>query len=87
MRTFAAAFVSSMLAGTGAWLFDFKTAIAISTSGLYLVPGGPLLNALIDIFDGHVLAGFSRLANASAIIFAMTVGLLVSLWFFGGTVL
>lgn len=87
MRTFAAAFVSSMLAGTGAWLFDFKTAIAISTSVLYLVPGVPLLNALIDIFDGHVLAGFSRLANASAIIFAMTVGLLVSLWFFGGTVL
>lgn len=86
-RTFAAAFASSLMAGTGALLFDFKTSIAISTSVLYLVPGVPLLNAVIDIFDGNVLAGFSRLANASSIILAMALGLLASLAILGGNVL
>lgn len=86
-RTFAAAFASSLMAGTGAVLFDFKTSIAISTSVLYLVPGVPLLNAVIDIFDGNVLAGFSRLANASSIILAMALGLLASLAILGGNVL
>lgn len=86
-RTFAAAFASSLMAGTGALLFDFKTSIAISTSVLYLVPGVPLLNAVIDIFDGNALAGFSRLANASSIILAMALGLLASLAILGGNVL
>lgn len=83
-RTFAAAFASSLMTGTGALLFDFKTSIAISTSVLYLVPGVPLLNAVIDIFDGNALAGFSRLANASSIILAMALGLLASLAILGG---
>ena len=86
-RTFAAAFVSSLIAGAGALLFDFKTSIAISTSVLYLVPGDPLLNAVIDVFDGHVLAGFSRLANASSVILAMALGLLASLAVLGGSAL
>lgn len=86
-RTFAAAFISSLMAGTGALLFDFKTSIAISTSVLYLVPGVPLLNAVIDIFDGNVLAGFSRLADASSIILAMALGLLASLAILGGNAL
>lgn len=86
-RTFAAAFVSSLIAGAGALLFDFKTSIAISTSVLYLVPGVPLLNAVIDVFDGHVLAGFSRLANASSVILAMALGLLASLAVLGGSAL
>lgn len=86
-RTFAAAFASSLMAGTGAVLFDFKTSIAISTSVLYLVPGVPLLNAVIDIFDGNVLAGFSRLADASSIILAMALGLLASLAILGGNAL
>ena len=66
---------------------DFKTSIAISTSVLYLVPGVPLLNSVIDIFDGNVLAGFSRLANASSIILAMALGLLASLAILGGNAL
>ena len=82
-----AAFVSSLLAGIVANIFGFKTDIAISTSILYLVPGVPLLNAFIDMFDGHILAGFSRLVKASETILAMTLGLLGAILILGRAIL
>ena len=82
-----AAFVSSLLAGIGANILGFKTDIAISTSILYLVPGVPLLNAFIDMFDGHILAGFSRLVKASETILAMTLGLLGAILILGRAIL
>ena len=82
-----AAFVSAFIAGIGAIVFDFKTDIAISTSVLWLVPGVPLLNAVIDIFDGHILAGFSRLVKALELIFAVSFGLLAAILILGHSII
>lgn len=50
------AFVASLCA-TAALRFDCTAEIALATSPLFLVPGVPLINGVIDIMEGHVLMG------------------------------
>ena len=40
--------------------------IAIGTSVLFLIPGVPLINGIIDILEGHTVTGTSRLIQATA---------------------
>ncbi len=61
--------------------------IAMATSVLYLVPGVPLINGIIDIIEGHVLAGVSRIINALLLIVCLSLGLLCALLSIGGNVL
>ena len=67
-----AAFVASLCA-SAALCFDCAAEVALATSPLFLVPGVPLINGVIDIVEGHVLIGVSRLVNA------MPVGLSATL--------
>lgn len=60
--------------------------IAMGTSVLFLVPGVPLINGIIDIIEGHVLAGTSRLINAMLLIACLSMGLLCALMIAGGNV-
>ena len=60
---------------------------AMATSVLYLVPGVPLINGIIDIIEGHVLAGVSRLINALLLIVCLSLGLLCAMLLIGGDVL
>ncbi len=69
------AFVSSFITGVMVKIFGFKTDIALSTSVLFLIPGVPLINSVIDLIEGHVLAGISRMVNAVSIIIAIALGL------------
>ena len=59
----------------------------MATSVLYLVPGVPLINGIIDIIEGHVLAGVSRLINALLLIVCLSLGLLCAMLLIGGDVL
>ena len=47
------AFVASLCAST-ALIFDTTSEIAMATSVLYLVPGVPLINGVIDVVEGYV---------------------------------
>ena len=47
----------------------------IATSVLYLVPGVPLINGVIDIVEGYVLTGFARLTEAALLIINIAIGL------------
>ena len=59
------AFVASLIARVTMWQQWGNTPdIAIGASVLYLIPGVPLINGIIDIIEGHVLAGTARLINA-----------------------
>ena len=58
------AFVASLCAST-ALIFDTTSEIAMATSVLYLVPGVPLINGVIDVVEGYVLTGFARLTEAT----------------------
>ena len=70
----ASAFVASMYASV-ALTFDTTSDVAIATSVLFLIPGVPLINGVIDIVEGHVLNGIARLASALMLIICIAIGL------------
>lgn len=72
------AFLASLCA-TVSLRFDCTSEIALATSPLFLVPGVPLINGVIDIVEGHILIGFSRLVNAMLLIVCIAVGLAATL--------
>lgn len=73
------AFSASIIASS-ALLFKTTADIAITTSVLYLIPGVPLINGVIDIVEGYILCGFARLTKAMLIIFCIAIGLSFTLW-------
>lgn len=68
------AFAASLAAST-ALMLDTTAEIALATSVLYLVPGVPLLNGVIDIVEGYVNTGCSRLIQALLLVLCIAVGL------------
>lgn len=68
------AFVASICAST-ALIFQTTAETAIATSVLFLVPGVPLINGVIDVVEGHVLTGFARLTEAALLITCIAIGL------------
>ena len=75
----ASAFVASICASTALALGIDTAEIALATSVLYLVPGVPLINGVIDITDGHIQIGISRLVNAFMLIICIAIGMSVTL--------
>lgn len=68
------ALVASLVASSALTL-ETTAEVAIATSVLYLVPGVPLLNGVIDIVEGHVITGCSRLIQALLLVLCIAVGL------------
>lgn len=70
------AVVASFIVGVGAKLgCEEMPKIALSASVLYLIPGVPFINGMMDVLDGYVLNGISRLLTAVMIVVSITVGL------------
>lgn len=68
------AFAASLVASSALTLHT-TAEIAIATSVLFLVPGVPLLNGVIDIVQGHSITGFARLIHALLLVLCIAVGL------------
>ena len=68
------AFVASLCASTSL-IFDTTSEIALATSVLYLIPGVPLINGIIDIVEGETLIGCSRLISAFLLIICIAIGM------------
>ncbi|HET9571540.1 MAG TPA: threonine/serine exporter family protein [Bacteroidales bacterium] len=81
-----AAFVTSLTASS-AHLFDATAEIAVATSVLYLIPGVPLINGVIDILEGHTLTGVSRLIQAFLLVLCIAAGLSLSIFLFQNSLL
>lgn len=78
------AFVSTMIGITDFLYFHGGTEdITLGTSMLYLVPGVPLINGVMDIIDGHALDGIARLTNACLMIIGIALGLSATVIMFG----
>lgn len=78
------AFISSLAAGcTVLFSLGATASIALATSVLFLIPGVPLLNALIEILEGHVLNGIEKLIHSCTIIVCIALGLLFTLVILG----
>lgn len=73
-------FIASLIGSTG-YIMHWGTTpeTALGTSVLYLIPGVPLINSIMDIIDGHVLAGTSRFINACLLIICISIGLSITL--------
>jgi len=78
------AFVASFIAGLS-YVFGIGNTPqhALAASVLYLIPGVPLINSILDIIQGHVLTGISRLVNATALIVCIALGMFASMLIFG----
>lgn len=80
------AFIASLVASVSL-LFDCTAATAIATSPLYLVPGVPLINGIIDIVEGHIQVGISRLVTGMMLILCIAIGLSATLEIVKGSLL
>ena len=79
LLVFIAASFTASLCATAALRFDCTSQFALATSPLFLIPGVPLINGIIDIVEGHVIVGCSRLINALMLIVCIAVGLAATL--------
>lgn len=73
------AFIASLCASIS-FLFDTTSEVALTTSVLFLVPGVPLINGVIDIVEGYILTGFSRLTEAALLVTCIGVGMSVTMF-------
>ena len=55
---------------------------AYATCALFLIPGVPLINSVIDLMDGNILYGIERGVNAMMHVFAIAIGLSTALFIF-----
>ena len=82
----ASAFVASLCTSISL-IFKTDSEIALTTSVLYLVPGVPLINGVIDIVEGYVQTGFSRLVEAFLLIGCIGWGFSITLFIFRSSLL
>lgn len=81
-------FVASLITAIG-FRYHWGTTedVALGTSVLFLIPGVPLINSILDILEGHVLVGFSRAINAAILIICIALGLSMTLLIIGKEVI
>lgn len=72
------ALTAAFIASFGAFINEETATVAVATSVLYLVPGVVFISGLIDILEGFVVIGSSRLMNASLHTISLAIGLLIS---------
>lgn len=75
------AFVSSLIGATGVYFgWGGTPSVALAASVLFLIPGVPLINSVIDILEGYTLMGISRLMGSFIIIICITLGMALTLY-------
>lgn len=79
LTVLSASFTSTLLATTATLLPVAKPEMAIATAVLYLVPGVPLINSVVDILQGHIVSGVARFVMAFNIIIALSMGMVIAL--------
>ena len=80
----AASFVSSMIASMDTiWHLGKAPEMALATTVLYLVPGVPLINSVIDLLEGYFSASIARSLFAASILTCIAVGMTLSILLLG----
>ncbi|AIJ08800.1 MULTISPECIES: threonine/serine ThrE exporter family protein [Edwardsiella] len=79
------AFIATSVSGALLQLSAFAetSLIAMAASILLLVPGFPLINAVADMFKGHVNTGLARWAMATLLTLATCLGVVMALSLWG----
>ncbi|MDR1517174.1 MAG: threonine/serine exporter family protein [Dysgonamonadaceae bacterium] len=81
---FIAAFITTLSTGMFA-RFDIlpNQEAAIATAVLYLIPGVPLINVVIDMMEGYFTAALNRMLYAFLIVLSISAGIWTSLTLLG----
>jgi uncharacterized membrane protein YjjP (DUF1212 family) len=79
------AFVATTVSGLLLHLPRFASTptVAMAASVLLLVPGFPLINAVADMFKGHINTGLARWAIASLLTLATCIGVVTAMTLWG----
>lgn len=82
-RTYLSAVFASVTASLGI-IFNIgsEPQVALATSVLFLVPGVPLINSFIDLFNNHILNGMVRFISGFIIVLAIGLGLITAMLIF-----
>ncbi|WP_422139822.1 threonine/serine ThrE exporter family protein [Endozoicomonas sp. ALC020] len=75
----AAGFIASTISGMGlVFHWGDSPEIAVATSVLFLIPGVPLINSIIDLMHGYIIVGQARATQGIVIAFAIAAGIVIS---------
>ena len=71
-----AAFVSTFISGLG-WLYGIGShaEAAMATAVLYLIPGVPLINSVIDLIEGYLSSAINRVLFGGFILLCIATGM------------
>lgn len=78
------AFLSSFIAGLGVH-FDLGTtqSTGIATSVLFLIPGVQMINSILDILEGYILMGLSRIVTSLLAVIGIAIGMVCTFYTLG----
>ncbi|MDS4041114.1 MAG: threonine/serine exporter family protein [Candidatus Competibacter sp.] len=68
------ALTASLVAGSALWLSQTPQS-ALTAAVLLLVPGVPLINASVDVLQGHISAGLARATTSLVVFLGIALGL------------
>jgi len=79
-----ASFVTSLIAGLDT-VFGLgrMPEMTLATSVLYLIPGVPLINSVIDLLEGYFHASIARSLFAASVLLCIAVGMALSIFMLG----
>lgn len=81
---FVASFITTLITGTFARFHILPSQeAAIATAVLYLIPGVPLINVVIDMIEGYYTAALNRMLFAFLIVLSISAGIWTSLTLLG----
>ena len=78
------AFLASFVAGLGAY-FNIGTtqSTGIATSVLFLIPGVQMINAILDVLEGYILMGLSRVVTSLLAVIGIAIGMVCTFYVLG----
>lgn len=79
-----AAFITTMITGLGTiYKIGASPETAMATAVLYLIPGVPLVNCIIDIIEGYLSSAMNRAMFAAFILLCIATGMTLSITLMG----
>ncbi len=79
-----ASIVTTLISGINTLLGNGETSqIAMATAVLYLVPGVPLINSVIDLLEGYLQSSLARSLFAASILCSIATGMTIGILLLG----
>lgn len=77
-------FVASFTAGLGSYFHIGTTpGIGIAASVLFLIPGVQMINSILDILEGYILMGLSRVVTSLLSVIGIAIGMVCMFYVLG----